>query len=164
MHGRSHCSWRASTSSKARENQYEIADAFGTLGTLALMQGDLALAQTHLRKALTIVAAINNRETGGWLETSAWDVTLYRGDAHWRRAGLSESLHLCLETERQGVCWRLLAPAGRGSLSKGNLDQAEQWLGRSLAYHAAPDRITFYQVWRLFVAGCLAMRSSAMAA
>ena len=66
---------------KARNNQYEIADAFSTLGLLALVQGDLAQAHTHLQEALTIAAAVNNRETLGYAQPLLALVTLYGGDA-----------------------------------------------------------------------------------
>ena len=66
---------------KARNNQYEICDAFNILGLLALVQGDLAQAHTYLQETLTIAVAVNNRETLGYAQPLLALVTLYGGDA-----------------------------------------------------------------------------------
>lgn len=94
---------------KARNNQYEICDAFNVLRLLALVQGDLAQAHTYLQETLTIAAAVNNRETLGYAQPLLALVTLYGGDAREARHLLSESLHLCLELKDKFYLARVCA-------------------------------------------------------
>ena len=42
---------------QARANRFELADSLGTLGLLALLQGELARAHTLFQEAVTIGAA-----------------------------------------------------------------------------------------------------------
>ncbi len=141
---------------KARENQYEIADAFSTLGSLALVQGDLVQAHTHFQEALTLATAVNNRETIGYSQPLLALVTLYGGDAHEARRLLSESLRLCLELKDSSFLARVCAFLAEVDLGEENLEGAEAWLVRSLVYHADPHKIVIDQVQRLFVAARLA--------
>ena len=69
---------------------------------------------------------------------------------------LNESLRVCFELKDQFYLARVSIFLAEVGLREGNLDQAELWLARSLAYHADPSRITIDQVQRLFVAGRLA--------
>ncbi len=141
---------------KARANQYEVADALSTLGTLAFVQGDRVQARTHYQEALTLSTAVNNRETIGYSQPLLALVTLYSGDAHEARRLLSESLRLCLEMKDSFFLARVCAFLAEVDLGEGNLEGAEDWLIRSLVYHADPHKIVIDQVQRLFVAARLA--------
>ena len=59
-------------------------------------------------------------------------------------------------TERQGSLGGVCTFLADTSLWEGDLEQAEQWLGQSLAYHTDAHLITMYEVARLFVAARLA--------
>ena len=140
---------------QARKNQYEIAEGYSTLGLLALVQGDLVQARTHFQAAVDIAAAVNHPGSLGSLQPLLSIVMLYDGDAAGARRLLSESLHLCLELKDKFLLARVCAFLADVELWEGNLDHAEHWLARSLAYYAEPHRVTIEQVGRLFVAARL---------
>ena len=132
------------------------ADGLGTLGRLALLQGDLAQAHTLLHEAVTIATAFKHHDMLGHWQPLLGIVTLYSGDAPEARRLLSESLHLCIELKDKGLLARVCTYLAETALWEGELAEAEQWLAQSLAYHADPHRITIYEVERLLVAARLA--------
>jgi tetratricopeptide (TPR) repeat protein len=140
---------------RRRENQYEIADGLGTLGIMALLQGDLGQAHSHLHEAVTILAAFNQKMLGSWQPLLAL-VMLYGGDAPEARRLLTESLRLCIEIKSKHKLAEVCAYLAETALWEGALDEAEQWLRQSLTHHADPHRITIYEVERLWVAARLA--------
>ena len=103
-----------------------------------------------------MAAAVNHQEMLGNWQPLLGIVTLYGGDALEARRLLSESLHLCLELNDKVLLARVCAYLAEVDLWEEQLDQAEHWLAQSLTYQADPDRITFYEVGRLFVAARLA--------
>ena len=137
-------------------NQYEVADGLGTLGFVALLQGDLAQAHTRLYEAVTIARDFKHREMLCNWQPLLGLVTLYSGDVPAARSLLTESLSICIELKDKGLLARVCTYLAELSLWEGELDQAEYWLAQSLGYHADPQRITMYEVGRLFVAARLA--------
>ena len=83
-------------------------------------------------------------------------MTLYRGDVPAARLLLTESLSICIELKDRGLLARVCTDLAEISLWEGELDQAGYWLAQSLGYHADLQRITLYEVARLFVAARLA--------
>ena len=71
---------------QARGNRYGMADSLGTLGRLALLQGDMVKAGALLHEAVTLASEFNYQEMVGNLQPLLGLVTLYGGDAR-RRAG-----------------------------------------------------------------------------
>ena len=124
---------------RARESRYEMADSLGTLGRLALLQGDLALAHKLLREAITIAAAFNYREMLGYLQPFLGLVTLYLGDSSAARRLLDESLRLCTELRDKGYLARVCTFLAETALWEEDVEQAAQWLARSLGYDAESE-------------------------
>lgn len=83
-------------------------------------------------------------------------MTLYGGDVPEARRLLSESWHFCIELKNKFfLAWACLYLAEL-ALWEGQVAQAEHWLAQSLGHLADPQRITMFQVTRLFVAARLA--------
>jgi len=141
---------------RRRENQYEVADGLGTLGILALLQGDLAQAHRHLYEAVTLIKTFNIPGMLGNWPSLLGLVTLYSGNTLEARRLLSESLRVCLDLKVKSLLARVCCYLSETDLWEGKVKQAEQWLGQSLAYHADPYRISINEVARLWVAARLA--------
>lgn len=141
---------------RRRENQYEIADAVGTLGRLALLQGDLVRAHSYLHEAVAIATAFNHqgmlRNWPLWLGL----VTLYGGNAVEARHLLHESLRRCIEVQDKVPLARACTYLAESALWESDLEQTAQWLVQSLAHDADPHRITISEVGWLWVAARLA--------
>jgi predicted ATPase len=141
---------------RARENHYGIAECLGTLGRLALLQGDLTQAHLFFHEVVTIATTFNLRPTQcGW-QPLLGIVTLYHGDAPEARRLLNESLRLCLELKNKFFLANVCTYLAELALWEGEIEQAEHWLVQSLDHQAEPYRITIFQVTRLFVAARLA--------
>ncbi len=141
---------------RACGNQYEVADGLGTLGFVALLQGELAQAHTRLSEAVTIAREFKHREMLCNWQPLLGLVALYSGDLAAARLLLTESLSICSELKDKGLLARVCTDLAEISLWEGELDQAEYWLAQSLGYHADLQRITLCEVARLFVAARLA--------
>ena len=139
-----------------RESRYEMADSFGTLGLLEFLQGDMAQAHMNLQEAVAIAAAFNYQEMLGLWQPLLGIVTLYKGDALEARRLLNESLRLCIDLKDKVFLARIYAYLAETALAEGLIDEAEQWLMQSLAYHADNRRNTIHELGRLFVAARLA--------
>ena len=139
-----------------RESRYELADSAGTLGLLALLQGDLAQAHTYLDEAVTTATAFNYQEMIGLWQPVLGIVTLYRGDLTAARRLLTASLRLAAELKDTNFQARICAYLAETELSEGLLDEADQWLRQSLAYPTAQRRHDVHEVARLWVAARLA--------
>ncbi|MFZ4656809.1 MAG: ATP-binding protein [Caldilineaceae bacterium] len=139
-----------------RESRYELADSAGTLGLLALLQGDLAQAHTYLDEAVTTATAFNYQEMIGLWQPVLGIVTLYRGDLTAARQLLAVSLRLATELKDTNFQARICAYLAETELSEGLLDEADQWLRQSLAYHTVQRRHDAHGVARLWVAARLA--------
>jgi len=63
-----------------RGSRYEMSISRGTLGLLALLQGDLARAYAQLHEAVTIAMDFNFQEMIGFWQPLLGYVTLYTGD------------------------------------------------------------------------------------
>jgi len=137
-----------------RGSGYEMAESLGTLGLLALLQGDLAGAYAQLHEAVTIATDINQWMIGFWQPVLGL-VTLYRGDVSGARRLLNESLRLCTELKIPMLLARNLTFLAETALWEGQIDEAAQWLAQSLTREANPG-IIIYEVVRLFVAARLA--------
>ena len=140
---------------RRRENHYEIADGLGTLGLLALLQGDLIQAHSYLHEAVSIATAIHQEILANWQPLLGL-VTLYAGDTAAAHRLLHESLHLCVEMKYKDKLARVCTYLAETALWEGDLEQAAHWLAQSLAHDADPHKITIYEVMRLFVAARLA--------
>jgi hypothetical protein len=136
---------------RARENRYGIGDCLGTLGRLALLQGDLPQAHRHFHEVVTLATTFNLRMTQCQWQPLLGLVTLYDDNAAAAHRLLNESLHLCLELKNKFFLARVCTYLAEAALWAGALEQAEQWLAQSLAYHADPHRITIYELERLWV-------------
>lgn len=139
-----------------RESRYELADSAGTLGFLALLQGDLAQAQAYLDEAITLATAFNYQEMIGLWQPVLGIVTLYHGDPAEARQLLAASLRLATELKDEHFQARICAYLAETELSEGLLDAAAQWLRQSLAYPTAQRRDDAHEVARLWVAARLA--------
>ena len=139
-----------------RGNRYEIADALGTLGVLALVQGDLVQAHKHLHEAVISGTASNHQSMVSNWQPLLGLVTLYVGDTGEAHRLLNEGLRLCLEQKVKYLLARVCTFLAEAALWENKLDQSEQWLAQSLAYDADSHRITIYEVGRLWVAARLA--------
>jgi len=64
---------------------------------------------------------------------------------------LSESWRLCVELKNKFFLARVCTDLAELALSEGEVVQAEHWLAQSLDYQADPQRITIFQLTRLFV-------------
>lgn len=140
---------------RRRENHYEIASGLGTLGLLALLQGDLTQAHSYLQEAVTLATAMH-QEILGNLQPLLGLVTLYGGNVMAARRLLQESLHLCREMKNKNHTARVCTYLAETALWEGDLEQAAHWLAQSLAYDVDPHKITIYAVGRLWVVARLA--------
>jgi len=153
---------------RRRGNPYGIGNCLGTLGRLALLQGDLTQAQRLFHEVMTLATSFNLRPTQSEWQPLLGIVTLYRGDATEAHRLLSESWRLCIEMKSKFFLARVCAylaelalweaetigePGGAGARA---VEQAEHWLAQSLDYQTDPHRITIFQVTRLFVAARVA--------
>lgn len=138
-----------------RGSGYEMAESLGTLGLLALLQGDLSGAYAQLHAAVTIATDVNQWMVGFWQPVLGF-VTLHRGDVAEARRLLTESLRLCTELKIPMLLARNCTFLAETALWEGQIDQAAQWLAQSLTQEADTGKIIIYEVVRLFVAARLA--------
>lgn len=141
---------------RRRENRYEIGDGLGMLGLVALLQGDLALAQQHLREAVAIATAVQHPGMLVYWQPLWGLVTLYRGDAVEARRLLDEALGISLDMKNSTRLARVCSYLAELALWEERPDEAANWLAQSLGYQADAQRVTIYTVQRLFVAARLA--------
>ena len=141
---------------RRRDSQYELADSSGTLGLLALMQGDLAGAHTHLQEAVTLAATFEYQEMLRLWQPLLGLVTLFEGNIQEAYRLLNVSLHLCVEQNDQPMQGRIHTHLAEAAMWEGKLGQAEQSLRESLANDAAARSPSFYDMERLWIAARLA--------
>jgi ATP/maltotriose-dependent transcriptional regulator MalT len=134
-----------------------IGDCLGSLGRIALLQGDLAGAHRLFQEVMTIAISFNLRPTQSEWQPLLGLVMLYRGDVPEARRLLSESLRLCLELKNKFFLARVYTYLAELALWEGEIEQAEHWLAQSLEHLVEPHRVTIFQVMRLLVAARLAM-------
>lgn len=139
-----------------RESRYELADSSGTLGRLALLQGDLTQAQAYLDEAVTIATAFNYQGMIGLWQPVLGIVTLYRGDPGEARRLLAASLRLATELKDKTFLARIHAYLAETALAEGLLDEAAHWLMQSLADDVDRRRNDAYTVTQFWVAARLA--------
>lgn len=137
-------------------NPYGIGNGLGTLGRLALLQGDLTQAQRLFHEVVTIATSFNLRPTQCEWQPLLGIVTLYGGDAPEARRLLNESWHLGIELKNKFFLARVCTYLAELALWEGDVEQAAHWLTQSLGHQADPQRITIFQVTRLFVAARVA--------
>ena len=168
---------------RRRGDPFGIAQCLGTLGRLALLQGDLAQAHKLFHEVMTIATSFNLRPTQCEWQPLLGIVTLYAGDVLTARRLLNESLRLCIELKNKFFLSRVCTYLAELALWEGEAfgepgtvrqahrtgaeasselsrtlveGQAEHWLAQSLGHQADPQRITIFQVTRLFIAARLA--------
>ena len=141
---------------RRRGSQYEMADSSGTLGLLALMQGDLAGAHTHLQEAVTLAATFEYQEMLRLWQPLLGLVTLYGGNVQEAHRLLNESLRLCVEQNDKSSQARIHTHLAEAALWEGKLKQVEQSLRASLANDTAAHSPSFYDLERLWIAARLA--------
>jgi hypothetical protein len=139
-----------------RANPHGIGMGLGTLGRLALLQGDLAQAHRLFHEVMTIANSFNLRPTQCEWQPLLGIVTLYGGDVPEARRLLSESWRLCLELKNKFFLARVCTYLAELALWEGEIEQAAHWLAQSLDHLADPHRITMFQITRLFVAARVA--------
>lgn len=135
---------------------YELADGPGALGSIALLQGDLAQAHSLLHEAVTIATDFKNQGMVGTWQPLLGIVALYRGNSVEAQRLLSESLRIWLALKVKNGLARVCTYLAETALWEGELAQAEHWLAQSLVYDADPHQLTIYEVERLWVAARLA--------
>lgn len=141
---------------RRRASQYEMADSSGTLGLLALMQGDLAGAHTHLQEAVNLAAAFEYQEMLRLWQPLLGLVTLYEGNIQEAHRLLNESLCLCVEQNDNAMEGRIHTHLAEAAWCEGQLGQVEQALRASLANDTAAHSPSFYDLEWLWVAARLA--------
>ena len=141
--------------SQARGSRYRIADSLATAGRLALLQGNAERACVLLYEAVTIGRSLNLRRMLGESQSVLALATLYCGDAPAARRLLTDSLRLCLELNDGWFLRRVCTYLAEMALWEGELDEAEEWLVRSLGYQANQLSSRIDQVERLLVAARL---------
>ncbi len=146
---------------QARENLYEQAGGFGTLGLLALYQGNLEQAHQLLVKA-SACATTNNTQ---WM-VCHWQpllglVTLYRGEPQAARRLLMESWNACAELKRTHLLPRICIFLAETALWEGALDEAEHWLAQGMRYRGASPLVNMVLVNYFCVAARLAVARQA---
>jgi hypothetical protein len=145
---------------RMRGNLHGIGTGLGTLGRLALLQGDLTQAQRLFHEVVTIATSFNLRPTQCEWQPLLGIVTLYGGDSPEARRLLSESWNLCIELKNKFFLARVCMYLAELALWEGetfsvfsrSVEQAEHLLAQSLNHLADPHQITIFQVTRLFVA------------
>ncbi|MFN8491771.1 MAG: helix-turn-helix domain-containing protein [Caldilineaceae bacterium] len=141
---------------RQRSNRFEIAEGLGTVGLLTWLQNDLTQAQRYLQEAVSIATTFSTYLTLGNWQPLLGLVTFYRGDAVEARRLLTESLRTCLALKDKRLLARVCTYLAEIALWERLLDQAANWLTQSLDYYIDPDRVSIYEVGRLFVAARLA--------
>ncbi len=135
-------------------SRYQMAMSLGTLGLLALLQGDLARAYAQLQEAVTIATEFNYQWMIGFWQPVLGFVTLYTGDVAGARRILTDSLRVCIELKTPEFLARNLTFLAEAALWEGQIDEAVDWLTQSLAY--TDPGIIIYEVVRVFVAARVA--------
>ena len=132
------------------------SDSYGLSGRLALLQGDLEQAQRLFSEAVKTATTFHLQRVRCIWQPYLGIVALYRDNAPEARRLLNESLQLCLQLKdslRLSQTYTYLAEI---ELWEGKIDQASQWLTRSLTEGAQPARLTYDEVLRLWVCARLA--------
>jgi tetratricopeptide (TPR) repeat protein len=141
---------------QARGTRYETINGLGTLGRMALLQGDLAQAHERLSEAVTLAKEFNYQEMLAHLQGFLGQASLYQGDIAEARRILRENHILCTDLKDKGLVARNAIYLADTYLSEGLVDEADHWLRQSLAFFADPRRIRIDQLERLLVAARLA--------
>ncbi len=141
---------------RTRGNPYESSDSLGSLGRLALLQGNLSQAQAFLGEAITVAASFSYQEVLCAVQPLLGLATLYGGDMAEAQRLLHESLRLCLELQDKFFVARTFTYLAELAMWQGKLNQAEQWLGQSLIYCTDVRIYKIFEIERLCVAARLA--------
>jgi predicted ATPase/DNA-binding XRE family transcriptional regulator len=139
-----------------RGSRYEMSYSLGTLGLLALLQGDLVHAYAQLHEAVTIAMEFNYQWMLGFWQPVLGFATLCMGDVAEARRILNASLRLCTELKVPMFIARNMTFLAETALWEGQIDEAADWLARSVTQEADPGIILIYEVVRLFVAARVA--------
>lgn len=137
-------------------NQYAVAGELGVLGLIALLQGDLAQAHTHLHEVVTTARTFQHTEMLVIWQSLLGVVVLYQGERLAAHQFLTESLSLGVELKDKGLLARVCTFLADLALWEGDTQEAEKWLGQSLAYFNNPPKVSPYEIARLWVAARLA--------
>jgi predicted ATPase/DNA-binding SARP family transcriptional activator len=141
---------------RAQGNHTGIGESLGTLGRVALLQGDLTQAHKLFQQAVTFATTLNYTAMQSEWQALLAITTLFGGDASEARLLLTESLRRCLDQRNTILLAQICTCLAEVALWEGKVGEAEQWLAQSLTYHTHPRRITILHVERLFVAARLA--------
>ncbi len=137
-------------------NQLGIADSLGSLGRLAILQGDLPKAYTYFHEAVTIARIFHNRYIQSEWQLPLGLVTLYRGETVTALQLFSESLRFSLEMQDTFLLARNYAYLAELSLLEEDLEQANHWWRQSLAYPIDPHQNAIEAFTRILLAARLA--------
>jgi tetratricopeptide (TPR) repeat protein len=143
---------------QALGDRYGMADCLANMARLAMLQGDLAQARKLLLEVMTPAKTLNLHLIQRRWQPFLGIVTLYCGDGPEAQRLLQESLQLCLESKNRVFLARIYAYLAETALWDGELDQAEQWLAKSLEFHPAPQANSIYEIERLWVAARLSTK------
>jgi tetratricopeptide (TPR) repeat protein len=107
-----------------RGSRFGMSSSLGTLGLLALLQGDLAGAYAWLHEAVTNATEFNSLWIIGFWQPVLGYVTLYMGDVAGARRILTDSLRLCTELKTSDFLARNMTFLAETALWEDQTDEA----------------------------------------
>ena len=141
---------------RRRGNQPFAADCLGTLGQLALLRGDIGVAQAYLQEVVAVGQTHNLPVTLAEWQPLLAIATLYAGDIREADRLLNTALDYCRQMRHLGCFARAYTCLAEAALWAHDLDGAAHQLAQSMAGQEAPHHITLDGMQQLFVAACLA--------
>ncbi|MCE7986684.1 MAG: NACHT domain-containing protein [Caldilinea sp. CFX5] len=141
---------------RQRGNRTGIGECLGMLGRLALLQGDLTQAHNLFQEVVTIATSVNYTAMQCEWQSLLAITILYGGDTAEAQRLLNESLRRCLDQKNTILLAQICIHLAEVALWEGEIAPAEQWLAQSVAYHLDQQKVTIYEVERLWVAARLA--------
>jgi predicted ATPase len=141
---------------RKQANHAFVADCLGMLGEMAFLRNKIPEAHTYLQEGVTIGLTHNLPVVQAGWQWLLGITTLYSGNATDARRLLEECLHICLQLKNTLLLARVCMALAEMAVWIGDPEQAQQWLGESLAYQAVPQRITIVELQRLLIAARLA--------
>ena len=134
-----------------------VGASLGTLGRLALLQGDLHEARTLLQQAVTTIKASIHPSVLAKIQPHLAVVTLYENDPAGARRLLMESLAIWTNIRETLYLARLSIYLAETALWEGKIPEAEGWLAQCVEYRVDPGRIGIALVNCFLVAARLAV-------
>ena len=142
----------------ARGNLYEQAGGFGTLGLLALLQGNLWTGTPTAFPSNGVCDSEQFAVDGLPLATApGFGYPVSRGSGWPRARLLIESWNCCIDLNRKHLLPRVCVYLAETALCEAALEEAEHWLALGISYRAGLGLDSIVQVNYFFVAARLAV-------